>query len=769
MRFKDWKIRTKMAAGYVFIVIVATVIVLSSMMNTNNVRNSFLHLQQYPTERYTILNRFDASFIEARRTVTAMSFFAGDEATITELWNNGVEMLVQTNRLMESYRENLRHDTRIDPVLREDLTHSSYYVQQQRQRHFDEVAYAMYRTTMDNAPDVRDRIAAIFEHSGYVNGYVRAGLDYMMSAARNTAHTMQEETLSSSIRVRNMLWVLTAVAGLIVIVVSLVVPSAIAKPIQKVVTALGEVAAGDFNVNLNRSDITKDETGNLTRDVLGLVEVIEGLSNDLTTIYTEHIDKGNYEYALDESKYSGMYKEIASSLNRAVIAYASDLVELVNVAKSYGEGDFDANVSQYPESWKWANDAIDGLRANFINITTEINNMVDAAANKGDLSFKIDETKYEGDWRKIMLGLNQIAAAIDMPLKAIGMVMKEMKVGNFDLMEIEQKLAAEGLEADATNYKGAFKVITVAIQQLALVTASYLNEIEQVLAKMAEGDMRITISREYTGSYDSIKRSVNNISSTLKKTMTEISAASEQVLSGASQISQSAMDLAGGAQEQAGSVQQLNISIDMINEQTRQNAENAAEANVLSGRSAENADVANEAMQLMLAAMNGIKDAGGNISKINRTIQDIAFQTNLLALNASVEAARAGEHGKGFSVVAEEVRTLAGRSQNAAEETTLLIQDSIKRVDDGSKISESTAMALEIIVNNAEEMLQIINDISASSKEQAEAIGQVSNGIRQISSVVQSNSAVSQEAAAAAEELTSQAKLLRQLVAYFKL
>ena len=174
-------------------------------------------------------------------------------------------------------------------------------------------------------------------------------------------------------------------------------------------------------------------------------------------------------------------------------------------------------------------------------------------------------------------------------------------------------------------------------------------------------------------------------------------------------------------------------------------------------------------MKQMVEAMMKIKESSNGISQIVQTIQSIAFQTNLLALNAAVEAARAGEHGKGFSVVADEVRSLAGRSQISAKETTSLIEDSIRRVEIGSEIAESTAESLNAIVASAGEVLEIIGNISAASREQAEAIENISDGLAQISKVTQNNTTVSEEAAAASQELNSQAEMLRQLVTFFKL
>jgi len=323
----------------------------------------------------------------------------------------------------------------------------------------------------------------------------------------------------------------------------------------------------------------------------------------------------------------------------------------------------------------------------------------------------------------------------------------------------------EATALSAATYKKIDNALIYAVD----IIKSYIDEVNRTLAAVADGDLTATINREYLGDFASIKDSINNITASLNKTMSEISSSADQVLSGANQISDSAMELSEGVQEQSSSVQELNAVIDILNQQTRQNVESAITANELSDKSSRNATEGNEAVKQMVEAMTQINESSNDIAGIVKTIQDIAFQTNLLALNASVEAARAGEHGKGFAVVAEEVRSLAGRSQTAATETTTLIQDSISRVESGSSIAGTTAKSLGAIVTSADEVLAVISSISKASKEQSEAIANVSDGLAQISKVTQTNSVVSEETATASQELNSQAELLQRLVAYFKL
>jgi len=563
-----------------------------------------------------------------------------------------------------------------------------------------------------------------------------------------------EQYQASSI---NIIIVICAVGAVLFLIFSYMTVNSVIKPIKQIADAASEVAEGRMNVNLAYN--VDDEIGFLTQNVHSLVGVIRNMVDDLTRAYNEFIVVGNVNYTIDERGYQNSFGEAIELVNKLLSQTSKDIMNLGTIVGKVSEGDFNVHLDTkgWPGDWAALPGSVNSLADNLQAINTEVSGMIGAAAVKGNLSFHINANKYNGDWRGIMAGLNRFTEAVNAPIAEIRKSISVLNSGSFNPPPV------------TGNYAGDFLAIKNDFNDYVHELPIYMREISDCLGAIADGDLTRTITMNLDGDYSHIKQSVNNIAQNLHKTMSEISSAAEQVLSGSRQISTSAMDLSNGAQDQASAVQQLNASIDMISEQTKQNAENAVEASGLSNKSTTNANEGNEAMKQMLVAMTQIKEASGNISKIIKVIQDIAFQTNLLALNAAVEAARAGEHGRGFSVVAEEVRSLAGRSQKAAVETTELIEDSINRVEAGSGIAESTSASLDTIVKNAGEVLEIINNISKSSGEQAEAIAQVSDGLMQISRVVQNNSAVSEETAAASQELASQAEILQQLVKFFRL
>lgn len=287
--------------------------------------------------------------------------------------------------------------------------------------------------------------------------------------------------------------------------------------------------------------------------------------------------------------------------------------------------------------------------------------------------------------------------------------------------------------------------------------------------EIANGNLDVAVKVDSRDEVGELGLAFIKMTDHINEIMTNIDSAAEQVAAGSKQIADSSMGLSQGATEQASSIEQLTASIEEISSQTRLNADNASEANELSELTRENAVQGNNEMKRMLESMEEINESSANISKIIKVIDEIAFQTNILALNAAVEAARARQHGKGFAVVAEEVRNLAARSADAAKETTRMIEGSIKKVDDGTKIATTTAAALNKIVDDVAKVSGIVGNIASASNEQAIGISQINQGIMQVSEVVQMNSATSEESAAASEELSSQAVLLREQAARFTL
>ena len=298
-----------------------------------------------------------------------------------------------------------------------------------------------------------------------------------------------------------------------------------------------------------------------------------------------------------------------------------------------------------------------------------------------------------------------------------------------------------------------------------------IADVSYMMKEMSEGNLNIDTSTNteyFVGDFKALDTSMNDIVNGLSETLAQIMKASNEVSVGSHHVSASAQSLASGAIQQSESIDTLAYTLTKISAQINETTENANKARSSSAVAGKEMESTNSQMDELLNSITEINNKSGEISKIIKTIDDIAFQTNILALNAAVEAARAGTAGKGFSVVADEVRSLAGKSAEAAKITATLIEDTVQSIKASSEIADATSEALKSYAKNAAEIENLMHEISIASNEQKDAITTINEGIETISSVVQTNTAVAEESAAASEELLSQASLMHTLISKFR-
>ena len=321
---------------------------------------------------------------------------------------------------------------------------------------------------------------------------------------------------------------------------------------------------------------------------------------------------------------------------------------------------------------------------------------------------------------------------------------------------------------DVAKFEGFLKGLGEGINSLIEAVVAPIRENIRVATSLSEGDLREEMTGDFKGEYLEMQTSLNQTINNLRGMVGQIQTSSGSMVSAAGEIAQGNADLSQRTEEQASSLEETASSMEELTSTVRQNADNARQANQLAAGARDQAEQGGEVVQKAVSAMGEINSSSKKIADIIGVIDEIAFQTNLLALNAAVEAARAGEQGRGFAVVAGEVRNLAQRSAGAAKEIKTLIQDSVEKVEDGSRLVDQSGQTLGEIVASVKKVSDIIAEIAAASQEQSSGIDQVNKAVTQMDEVTQQNAALVEEAAAASESMDEQARGLQKLMEFFK-
>ncbi|WP_261842226.1 methyl-accepting chemotaxis protein [Aliamphritea ceti] len=320
---------------------------------------------------------------------------------------------------------------------------------------------------------------------------------------------------------------------------------------------------------------------------------------------------------------------------------------------------------------------------------------------------------------------------------------------------------------DTTSYDGFMKTISDGVNQMLDTVVVPIKEVRRVLSELAEGNLQERMEGEFQGEFEALDQALNATMDQLSGTVMNIRSSGQQINHGAGEIAQGNTVLSQRTEDQAASLEETASSMEEMTATVKQNADNARRANELASGARDQAEQGGRVAGESAEAMSTINQSSKQIVEIIGVIDEIAFQTNLLALNAAVEAARAGEQGRGFAVVASEVRSLAQRSASAAKDIKDLINESVVKVEEGTRLVGESGESLEQIVKSIKEVSDIVAEIAAASQEQASGIEQVNIAIGSMDEGTQQNAALVEQTAAASESVNQQAQQMMDLIAFF--
>lgn len=626
-----------------------------------------------------------------------------------------------------------------------------------------EISSILVASETQSALDLEDRLYGLEDQ---VFNLVDA-FDVFRADNYETFTNALETAQSSSINAIIATLIILLVIMVIVSLIGLVVSRLMSANIQGLSEFASKVAEGDLESTIEFD--SKDEIGDLSESLLEMQKELKDrieadrekakevqMAVDETVRVFGSLASGDLTQTID-NEYTDAFAVLKTDAN-ATVGKLSEVIErdIQAIVQAALEGDLSKRIDLDGKEgfFKTLSEGVNDLVSISESVVNEVGNLLSSMA-AGDLSTRIN-ADFRGQFEVLKLDANSTTEKLaDVIENDIQHIVDAAKEG-----DLSQRIQLQGKH-------GFFLTLSEGVNNLVEVCDQVTLDTVRVLSALSKGDLSQKIEREYQGSFEQLKTDANATIERLREVVMDIRQSSDSVATGSDELAQGNLNLSQRTEEQASSLQETASSMEEMTSSVHQNASNAVKADDLAKNAREKAEHGGEVVNKAVNAMAEINQASERIADIISVIDEIAFQTNLLALNASVEAARAGEQGRGFAVVASEVRNLAGRSATAAKEIKDLIEDSVSKVSEGTKLVDESGKVLEEIVSSVQQVTSIVGDISVASGEQASGIAEVNASISQMDEMTQQNAALVEQAAAASESMGDQAQELAKLIGFF--
>lgn len=520
--------------------------------------------------------------------------------------------------------------------------------------------------------------------------------------------------------------------------------------VQQVIEA---AVAGQLSSRLDSSRFD----GSMKTLADGINELLDAIIGPLmmTAKCVERIANGDIPDEITEN-YQGDFNTIKNNLNKCISA----IKLLVDDANLLVDAAMDGQLSVRADDQQHKGDfqqVINGVNKTLDAVVTPLKvaaNYVDMIS-KGDIPEPITE-EYHGDFNELKNNLNTCIRAINLLIEDVYSLADSAIQGKLDS------------RAESEKHQGDFRKIVDGVNSTLDAVVTPINECKEVMAALAQSDLTLQMSKEFQGEFSDLSDSVNKSMQNLVDLIRKINESAVQTDTSSSELSSAVQDLSNRTEAQASALEETSSLMQEMMQTVNDNAEKAQTASKLANKTQTQAESGGEVVSHAVKSMVEINEASKKITDIITVIDEIAFQTNLLALNAAVEAARAGEQGRGFAVVAGEVRNLAQRSAQAAGEIKELIRTSVEKINTGTDLVNRSGDTLKEIVSSVSDVSTMIANIAVSSEQQSSGIQQVSQAVTDMDQMTQQNAAMVEEASATAMSMSEQSSVMKSMLGSFK-